>query len=173
MSRASVGEDQITKALDYCCSLLADAQQHYLQANEQQRRELNQSTFEHVYISDDEVVGSDLKPVFQRLLSDSLSTELASERSGEKTRNVRTSDLYVVPDVDETAHRGELALSADLPSRARRTSPWERLGANLRLERPWGALPWERKNPGPVKDRGSNVSTLVAGTGFEPVTSGL
>ena len=173
MSKASVSEDKITKALDYCCSLLADAQQHYLQANEQQRRDLNQSTFEHVYISDDEVVGSDLRPVFQRLLSDSLSTELASERSGDQTRNVRTSDLYVVPDVGESAHRGELALGADLPSRARRPSPWERLGANLRLERPWGALPWERKNPGPVKDRGSNVSTLVAGAGFEPATSGL
>lgn len=93
-----------------------------------------------------------------------MSTELASERSGEQTRNVRTSDLYVVPDEEQVAHRGELALGADLPSRARRRSPWERLGANLRLERPWGALPWERKNPGPVKDRGSNVSTLVEAT---------
>jgi hypothetical protein len=41
------------------------------------------------------------------------------------------------------------------------------------LERPRGRLPWEQKNLHPRKDTGSNVDILVAGTGFEPVTSGL
>lgn len=43
----------------------------------------------------------------------------------------------------------------------------------LRRERPSGLFAWERKNLQPSQAAGSNVTYLVAGTGFEPVTSGL
>ncbi|WP_226997200.1 recombinase family protein [Tessaracoccus aquimaris] len=43
----------------------------------------------------------------------------------------------------------------------------------LHRERPGGLFAWERKNLQPSQAAGSNVSFLVAGTGFEPVTSGL
>ncbi len=43
----------------------------------------------------------------------------------------------------------------------------------LHRERPGGLFTRERKNLQPSQAAGSNVSFLVAGTGFEPVTSGL
>lgn len=49
-----------------------------------------------------------------------------------------------------------------------------RLGRTyLRRERPRGLFEWERKNQRPSQVAGSNIAFLVAGTGFEPVTSGL
>lgn len=53
------------------------------------------------------------------------------------------------------------------------THPEARQRAFLGLERPSGALPWENKEPRPLKDRGSNEMLLVAPTRIELVTSGL
>ncbi|RYB91622.1 hypothetical protein EUA06_09760 [Nocardioides glacieisoli] len=173
LRRHATSEDLVVQKLTELCAVLADAQTYYRSAPNSLRRDLNQGMFDHLYIFDDEMVGSDLTEPYQRLLSDSLAGDLASERKRVQSELVRTSDLYLVPGVGESACRGDATSSTDLPSRHRRTSPEGRLGASLRLERPRGALPWERKNPGPVKVRGSNELLLVAGAGFEPATSGL
>ncbi len=117
--------------------------------------------FTHLYIDDDEMVGSDLTPPFQKLMSDSLSDDLMSERKRHRTAHVRTSDLYVVPEVGAKADGGADHAARDQPGRARRTPPGARERAFLRRERPRGALPWETKNPGPVKVRGSKDLLLV------------
>ncbi len=95
-----------------------------------------------------------------------------SERKREEKRHIPTKDLHLVPEVDESAHRGQPDLAKDLPGRARRPPPDDRLGAFLALERPRGHLPWERNNHGPRRDRGWDLSLLVAGAGFEPATYG-
>ena len=172
LSKLDINEQIITRNLDSCLHLLASAHQHYLQSDHTSRRDLNQSVFEHLYVHDDEVVASDLTPAFRRLISDSLGSDLESERKGDQIEHVKTMDLYLVPEVSVGPDRGHGEHSMDLPARTRRRSPDARLGGFLGIERPGGRLPWERKNPGPVKDRGSKELLLVAGTGFERVTSG-
>jgi hypothetical protein len=122
---------------------------------------------------DDEIVASDLQPAFQRLLSDTLETDLEAERKTNGTARISTSDLSLTPEMAHARTRSDGHADRDLPTRARRTGPGARVGHVLALERPRGRLPWERNNHGPRKGRGWDPSILVAGTGFEPVTSGL
>lgn len=168
-------ESHLTERLEYCLEVLSSAHTLYRQASadDTARRELNQAVFEHLYVHDDEIIASDLTRAFQRLMSDELDADLANERKGEETRQVPTKDLWVTSEVAETLTRGRETKSADLPSKARRTAPEDRLGGILTVERPRGRLPWEKTNHGPRKDRGLHLTTLVAGTGFEPATSGL
>jgi site-specific DNA recombinase len=80
LNRQEVTETSLRDKLDKICQLLTAAHQHYLQLDDISRRDLNQAVFRRIYIHDDEVVGADLKPAFQRLLSDSLPHDLAGER---------------------------------------------------------------------------------------------
>ena len=171
LADAQASEQHLERQLDRVLALLGQAQQHYLASQGQARRYLNQGVFERIYIDDDEVVGSDLTAVFQRVMSEALEPDLQEERRRDEKRNVRTSDLYLVPE-PTSEPKLEPALERPLPSRNRR-EPVLRIADCLRIERPKGALSWERKNLRPRKGTGSNVSFLVAGTGFEPVTSGL
>ena len=161
LNKLDVSEQLITRHLDNCLRLLSSAQQHYSRADATSRRELNQSMFEHLYVHDDEIVASDLKPAFRRLMSDSLRSDLESERKREQTTHVRTSDLWLVPEVGEKLNRDDQETSRDLPPQVRRTAPQARSGRFLCLERPRGHLPWEMKEPRAVKDRGSNELLLV------------
>ncbi len=161
ISRAIVSEERLLDQLDQCCRLLSRAQQHYLAAEPTVRRDLNQGVFTHLYIDDDDMVGSDLTPPFQKLMSDSLSEDLVSERKRHQSTHVRTSDLYVVPEVGAAADRGADDAVRDLPGRAHRTPPGAQERTFPRRERHRGALPWEAKNPGPVKVQGSKDLPLV------------
>ena len=172
IQKHTTSRELVVEKLDQLCTLLADAQGYYLAAPAKLRRQLNQSMFERLYVYDDEIVGSDLSAPYQRLLSDSLETDLSSERHRVQTTHVRTGVLHLVPRSDESAHRGQESGAKDLVSRARRGAPRDRMRAFLKVERPRGGLPWETKNPGPIKVRGSNEYFLVAGAGFEPTTSG-
>ncbi|WP_442854216.1 recombinase family protein [Aeromicrobium sp. Root344] len=173
VAKFDLDEGLITSALERCLDLLTNAQSHYNQTDDLGRRDLNQATFSRIYVHDDEIVASDLEPAFRRLMSDSLESDLASERKTTQKRLVRTNDLYVVPEVGDSVHRGRDTSTDDLPAKSQRTAPQDRFGAFLNVERPRGHLLWEKKEPRPSKDRGSNELLLVAGTGFEPVTSGL
>lgn len=173
MSKLSLDEQLVTSHLDNCLEVLSRAKTLYESADATGRRELNQSVFAYIYVDDDEVVASDLQPAFRRLMSGSLEGDLATERKPEQMTLVRTRGLSVGPGVDRRSQRGDLSVVKDLPTHSHRTDPEARLGGFLDGERPRGALPWEKKNHGPRKDRGSNQSILVAGTGFEPATSGL
>lgn len=173
IEKHEVGEQHLRDRVDKCLALLDNAYAHYMASDEVSRKELNQAVFAHLYVDDDEIVGSDLKPAFQRLLSDTLETDLKTERKREQTTQSSTKNLWIVPEVKESTNRGESQDHHDLPPRARRTAPTARLGAFLALERPRGHLPWEKHNRGPRKDRGWDLSILVAGAGFEPATSGL
>ncbi|MFJ4220711.1 recombinase family protein [Curtobacterium luteum] len=169
ISKHSADQDLILEKLDYLFALLADASRYYANAPDTNRRDLNHSVFDRLYIDDDEVTGSDVTEPFRRLLSDSLELDLARDRKRMQTPVVRTNDLR------------NRQRSYDLPTEVG-TGTTEKfvqtatdgvLVQYLALERPRGRFPWERKNLGPLKDRGSNDYFLVAGAGFEPTTSGL
>ncbi|MGL5827851.1 MAG: recombinase family protein [Nocardioides sp.] len=178
LSKHDVTEDILRGKLDGCLDLLGSAQSQYLASAEypQLRRDLNQGVFAKLFVDDDEIVGSDLTPAYQRLMTDDLATDLARERKREETGRVRTSDLYIVPpvtEVTELAQRGQRQTNHDLPGKAVRDAVDPRFGRFLRLERPRGALPWEKERTPAPEDRSSNELLLVAGAGFEPATSGL
>lgn len=163
-----LNEQLITRQLDNCLRLLAAPHAQYLGADNNERRDLNQAVFHRLYIHDDEIIASDLKPAFRRLLSDNLPNELASERKATRTVPVPT----IAPASGLQHRHNENTGTGSLPSRARRTPPARRRGGVLTLERPKGRLPWETKEPRPSKDRGSDELLLVAGAGSEPATSG-
>lgn len=173
IDRHRTSRDLVLEKLDHLCTVLADAHRYYLAAPAAQRRQLNQAVFDYLYIEDDDLVGSDLTEPYARLMSDTLESDLATERKRVLTAHVRTRGLRLVPPSAKNAARGARATSSDLVSHGRRPAPEDRVRAFLAVERPRGDLPWETKNPGPTKVRGSNDHFLVAGAGFEPTTSGL
>ncbi|QHC69893.1 zinc ribbon domain-containing protein [Rathayibacter sp. VKM Ac-2801] len=93
ISKHSADQDLIFEKLDYLCALLADAIRCYANAPDTNRRDLNQSVFDRVYVDDDEVTGSDVTGPFRRLLSDPLELDLARDRKRVQTPVVRTNDL--------------------------------------------------------------------------------
>jgi site-specific DNA recombinase len=93
LADAQASGQHLERQLDRVLGLLGQAHQHYLASTSQARRYLNQGVFERIYLQDDEVVGSDLTPVFQRVLSDDLEQTLADEQRRE-SRRVRSNDLY-------------------------------------------------------------------------------
>lgn len=166
-------ESHLTTKLEGCLELLGKAYEHYLSADTKSRRDLNQSIFTHLYVHVDDIVASDLTPAYQLLMNDDLAATLAAERKREQNNIVRTSDLIDATEVTGNGFRGGETTGRDLPTRARRTAPHARIPGFLTIERPRGAMPWEKERTTAPEDRGSNNLTLVAGTGFEPATSGL
>ena len=101
LTRQQVTEESLRRKIEDVCGLLSNAHQHYLQADDLGRRDLNQGVFRRIYIDDDEVVGADLTPAFYRLLSDSLQDDLATERNRHLNRRVRTSDHLYLTEVTQ------------------------------------------------------------------------
>jgi site-specific DNA recombinase len=161
LERTLADRDLLVQKLDYLCTVLADAQRYYVGATPVLRRQLNQSLFERLYVYDDEVIGSDLAAPYQRLLAATLTRDLATERKRIQTGRVRTTPLHLVPDTGQNGPQDTQTPQGMLVSRPRRYAPQPRLGAFLTVERPNGGLPWETKNPGPIKVRGSNENFLV------------
>ncbi|WP_397485481.1 recombinase family protein [Rhodococcus sp. SBT000017] len=166
-------ESHLTAKLESCLEILGDAHRHYQLADAKSRRDLNQSIFKHLYVHDDDIVASDLTPAYQLLMNDDLAATLAAERKREQKPIVRTSDLINATEVPDRFDRGAELAGRDLPSRTRRTAPDDRIPGFLTIERPRGAMSWENERTTAPEDRGSNIISLVAGTGFEPATSGL
>lgn len=99
IEKHEVGEQHLRDRVDSCLALLDNAYAHYMASDEVSRKELNQAVFAHLYLDDDEIVGSDLKPAFQRLLSDTLEADLKTERKREQTTQSSTKNLWIVPEV--------------------------------------------------------------------------
>lgn len=128
------------------------------------RRSLNQAVFEAIYVEDDEIVGSDMTPAFQRLVTDSLPEDLRRERKQAQSGQIPTT---VLKEGDEIAPGGG---RTEHTHRARRAK-WARSGVYLGAERPWGRLAWEETNNGPRKAHGWDLTYLVGVKGLEPSTS--
>jgi hypothetical protein len=77
LADAQASGQHLEHQLDRVLALLGQAYEHHLGSTGQARRDLNEGVFERIYLDDDKVVGSDLTPVFQRLLSKDLDESLA------------------------------------------------------------------------------------------------
>ena len=171
LGQSQLAVEQIHAAFERCCELLLSAHDHYLVSDDNGRRDLNQAVFERIYIRDDEVVGSDLTPVFHRLLDDDLAATLEHEVPKDLTSNVRTSGLFLVPANPGPSASDQTHPTGQIRARARRQAVRAHVSVRLGRERPFGPLSWEQKNPRPCEAEGSNVSLLVGVTGFEPAAS--
>lgn len=160
LTEAQADHHHLERQLDRVLTLLCQAHRQYLASPSQARRDLNQGMFTHIYLDDDEVVGSDLTPAFQHLLGPDLEETLADELKRAPRRS-RVGSLHLVTDEVGLA---PASTGTALPARHRRTSA-QRLNNYLRVERPAGPLAWEKqKNLCPRKGTGSNVS-FVLGSG--------
>ena len=164
IDRCTTEIDAVLKVVEETLLLCADAHRLYLSATPDVRRQLNQAVFTRFWIVDDQVHGADLTETFAHLLmpghtedEDQNTTiepenQLAADTNGPKPRRARP-DRRSAPE----AHP-----SATNPARPRDV-----------IQRPHGPLPNETTNPGPVRDRGSNLHTLVELRGLEPLTPTL
>ncbi len=166
LRQSAVEETRLFEALDQICELLTSGHDLYLRADDLGRRDLNQAVFERIVIHDDEVTSSDLTPPFRRVLSSTLESDLEAER--QLTSTVTRSNarhLRLIPDLASEPVDKRGGVIGQARRRIDRTRPSAVVQATQDPE--------QTKNSGPSQVRSSNESFLVAGTGFEPVTSGL
>jgi hypothetical protein len=156
-TKHSTHRDQVIEKLNYRCTLLADAQRYYVNAPKSSRRDLNQSVFDRIYVRDDDVAGTDATEPYRRLLCESLELDLMRERKRAQTLLVRTKDL----EKQQGWETEPTEVGPDRPLDEEQNARDARLSEFLTLERLRERLPWERKNLGPVKVRGSDVLSLV------------
>lgn len=146
LSQHDLDDQHLIHAFETACQYLDHAHARYLGCQDHQtRRDLNQAVFEGIYIHDDDIIGCDLHRVFRPILDTNPQAALAEDATSPQ--------------------------QGQLPNRPGVLRYFSR--TFLHRERPHGLLPWERKNLRPSQTAGSNIPYLVAGTGFEPVTSGL
>lgn len=179
LAQSTMGRDSLITILDRCLLILRDAQEQYRQATDTGRRELNEAVFERLYIHDDDIIASDYQPEFAKLTDPDLAHALRSERKHPLDDLIRTSVLSTAQrsvksatEVTETPE-SDTSRPKDLPTYARRNDRSTGRPVIWAIERPRGRLPWEKERTTAPEGRGSNNLTLVAGTGFEPATSGL
>jgi site-specific DNA recombinase len=155
LSRLQVAEETLKENLESACALLSRSHAQYLAADHLNRRDLNQAVFERIYILDDEVVGCDFTPAFNKLLNEDLEADLKKE-STEQTRPIKA--LWLVEERPEPRPAMQSESGHWVPRHGRTISHARRTGR----ERPHGVLSWESKNPRPHKEaEGSNVNLLV------------
>jgi hypothetical protein len=159
LAENEVRREHVEANLQRALSLLDNAQAQYRSVPSTVRRQMNQAVFTRLWLVEDEIAGADLTAAYRRLLADDLEGEIAAEEAREHFGRTRTTDLWMTPVKDE--------------ERSSEASNVTYLSDYVQRERPNGRLRWETKNPGPLQVRGSNPCLLVAGTGFESVTSGL
>jgi site-specific DNA recombinase len=159
LAENEVRREHLEANLQRALSLLDNAYAQYASAPGTVRRQMNQAVFMRLWLVEDEIAGADLTPAYRRLLADDTEGEIAAEEAREHFEQTRTSDLWMTPVEDQ--------------KRSSEATNVTYLSDYVQRERPRGRLRWETKNPDPLRGRGSNPCLLVAGTGFEPVTSGL
>ena len=134
-------------AVEEVLLLCANAYELYLAAPPEVRRALNQAVFSRFWVVRDRVGGADLNEPFARVLTPAPSE---GRDSAMEDADSRTSD-------GQHQRKGTSAPTGE-------TTYWHP------VERPYGWLPGESRNPHHSRDRGSNMLTLVELRGFEPLT---
>src|SRR5262249_23636099 len=133
----------------------------YLSLGLRERRSLNRSVFERLWIRDDLLVGANLAPGYAHVVQDDLELRLA--------REARLIQRGAVPQLvaDQPAshvddHQYERAGAAEPWATDEEWQAWmdEHL-AFASVERPYGALPGERTNLDAFRRQGSSEVLLV------------
>ena len=147
--------DMAQQRLTVATSQVHEVERAYLHADDRARRALNQAIFEKIFVTEDGVKGADLTAPYAQLLDTDLSTRLDIENEksvGELLNMNEDTNLNYEKQVEGWTDPGEYTLHP--------------------VERPNGLLPVDMKNPGTYcRRRGSNVSFLAEGMGFEPMVT--
>jgi site-specific DNA recombinase len=152
IDQCSTEIEAVMKVVEEALLLCANAHRLYLSAPPDVRRQLNQAVFARLWIMDDQVQGADLTEGFAHLLASDLPAWLAEPKDGEDTK------------IETRSRPGKGRGRSTGAQRAR----LELVRPEDAIQRPNGPLPADTKNPGPNRDRGSNVTVLVSGGGLEP-----
>ena len=155
ISHWTVEVEAMGRALDEALSLLTDPYRLYTQAPEGINLMLVQAVCEKVWVLDTGVVGLDLTAPFAELLTVEARLALADGETPSTTDQPEGVTYY-------RRARGLAGLLGD-PEQS-----WPRLS----VERPYGPLPVEHKNPASQR-QGSDVLLLVPRVGFEPTLDGV
>jgi site-specific DNA recombinase len=150
IERCSTEIDAVMTVVEEALLLCINAHRLYLSAPPHVRRQLNQAVFVCFWIIDDQVQGADLTDTFARLLSPG-PPALTAEAESDAT----------------SGNRPHADMADGHPAGTNTTNPASTRPRDA-VERPHGPLPADTTNPDPTRDRGSNVTHLVAPTGFEP-----
>lgn len=151
IDQCSTEIEAVMKVVEEALLLCVNAHRLYLSAPPDVRRQLNQAVFARFWIIDDQVQGADLTQGLAHLLAPDLA-RLSEAKNGEDTK------------IETRSRSGK--------GRARSTGA-QRANVELvrpmdAIERPNGPLPADTTNPGPNRDRGSNMTVLVSEGGLEP-----
>ncbi len=154
IDRCSMQIEAVVQVVEEALLLCVNAHRLYLSAPPAVRRQLNQAVFTRFWIIDDQVHGADLTETFAHLLTPDLADRLAEKQGGE----------------DDTNGGDQRGRTARKRAPGARKPTLELVRHKDVVQRPRGPLPAETTNPGPNRDRGSNVLTLVELRGIEPLT---
>jgi site-specific DNA recombinase len=163
IEKHEVSEHHLRERVENCLALLDNAHAHYLAADEISRKELNQAVFAHLYVDDDEIVASDLKPAFQRLLSGTTGSRSEDRTEEGAERPDLNQELLDRPEVTESTDRGQAEGHHDLPPRARRTAAHGPSRGIPRPGTPQRSTPLGKTQPRPSK--GPRLGSNYFGSG--------
>uniref|UniRef100_UPI002025176C hypothetical protein n=1 Tax=Frankia sp. CiP1_Cm_nod1 TaxID=2897160 RepID=UPI002025176C len=152
IDRCSTEIEAVMKVVEEALLLCANAHRLYLSAPPDVRRQLNQAVFARLWIMDDQVQCADLTEGFAHLLAPDPAARLAEAKNSEDAK-IETRSR---PGRGRGRSTGAQSASLEL---VRPTDA---------IQRPHGPLPADATNPGPNRDRGSNVTVLVSEGGLEP-----
>ena len=164
--------DEIEAEVAEILDTLGNGHALYLSLGHRDRRTMNRSVFERLWISEDRVVGANLAPGYAHVAQDDLELRLARE-----TKLIQQGAVSSLVSGNASAEAREYGY--ERPARVDKSGVSdEELEAWLALElgfsgaeRPYGLLAQERTNPGAFRRQGSNEFLLVGVRGLEPPAS--
>ncbi len=146
----------LEKALDKITNLHVS----YRIADDEGRRKLNQALFEKLFIVDDEIAGADLAEPYQQLLDNDIEGRIRTEQQ------LPPQELFKTDSPETVSYERRAEIDTETVKDLLNQVDWHP------YERPLGALPIDTTNPAAYYTRrGSNLTLLAEGVGFEPTVS--
>jgi site-specific DNA recombinase len=167
--------EEVEAEVEEILGTLGNGHALYLSVGARERRSMNRSVFERLWITEEQVVGANLAPGYAHVAQDDLELRLA--REARLVLSGAAADLLTA--TEHSADREREALTYERSAAVieptlsdRDLEDWLALELDFSaIERPSGLLPQERTNPSVFGRQGSNEILLVGMPGFEPGTS--
>ena len=160
----TVEYERMNANLDHAIDKLANMHVTYKISDDKGRRKINQGFFEKMFIVDDDVAGVDLAGPYLQILDEDLAARISAEQklSPQEQFEEESPKMVIRRKCPPTATDDSATSETPLPSKIR----WHP------YERPHGPTPLDSKNPAIyLRRRGSNLTLLAEGVGFEPTVS--
>ncbi|MDQ1460066.1 MAG: hypothetical protein QOI08_1550, partial [Actinomycetota bacterium] len=158
--------DEIEAEVDDILDTLDNGYTLYASVGPRQRRTMNRSVFERLWITHDCVVAANLMPGFAHVAQDDLGERLEQEQAIIRTDGIVGLGSAASPTYARAAG-DDLMTDEDLDVWLARELDF------ATVERPYGPLAREETNPDAYRRQGSNDVLLVRPPGLEPGTCRL